>query len=256
MTLAKKELAGSRLACLALTSGSDDQLAERLTRLTGGLGVVAPGSLVMPRGLRKPDEAQLGEDCPLLKGAEGHTLTSWWLAVSSNRAKLPTWDIAARCQVQGKPGLLLVEAKAHDKEPDEAGKRQTEATNLRNHESIRLAIAEASDGLNTLMPGWALSRDRSYQLSNRFAWAWKLATMKVPVILVFLGVIHADEMASRTRRAFATFEDWQGALLEHARGIVPKTAWDEPLYVAGTPLISLIKSVRQEFEIQPPSNRR
>ena len=30
---------------------------------------------------------------------------------------------------------------------------------------------------------WGLSRDDHYQLSNRFAWCWKLATLGIPVVL-------------------------------------------------------------------------
>lgn len=34
-------------------------------------------------------------------------------------------------------------------------------------------------------------------MSNRFAWAWKLATMEVPVVLVYLGFLNATEMGDQ-----------------------------------------------------------
>lgn len=46
---------------------------------------------------------------------------------------------------------------------------------------------------------WAISRDSRYQKSNRFAWACKLAGLGLPVVLMYLGFVRADEM--RDRRA-------------------------------------------------------
>jgi hypothetical protein len=171
---------------------------------------------------------------------------SWWLAVRKG-ARLPTWDIAAECVVAGRQGMLLVEAKAHDREPDESGK--PDESNSRNHQRIVAAIAAAGDGLNRVMPGWRLSHDRHYQLCNRFAWAWKLALLGVPVILIFLGVLDAQEMASSRRRIFSSLDDWRTVLLNHAAGIIPEAVWGRSLDINGTPLVSLIRSVRQGFEI-------
>ena len=50
-------------------------------------------------------------------------LTDWWLSVQQGSMTTPNWDIASTCTVQGKPGLLLVEAKAHANELDLKGKR-------------------------------------------------------------------------------------------------------------------------------------
>ena len=53
---------------------------------------------------------------------------------------------------------------------------------------------EADHALNGVLPGWSLSRDSHYQLANRFAWAWKLADMGLPTILIYLGFLNAAEM--------------------------------------------------------------
>jgi hypothetical protein len=100
------------------------------------------------------------------------------------------------------------------------------------------------------MPGWAPSRDRRYQLSNRFAWAWKLAGLGVPVVLVFLGVLDADEMANHSRRTFANLDEWRAVLMKHASGFVPDAAWGQRLSIGGVPVIPLIRSVRRDFEIE------
>jgi hypothetical protein len=54
------------------------------------------------------------------------------------------------------------------------------------------------------MDGWTLSRDSHYQLTNRFAWAWKLASMGVPVVLGYLGFQGAAEMKDRENRSLIT----------------------------------------------------
>ncbi len=46
-----------------------------------------------------------------------------------------------------------------------------------NRRQIELALAEAEQGLNSAIPGLALAADSKYQLSNRFAWAWKVASL-------------------------------------------------------------------------------
>jgi hypothetical protein len=77
----------------------------------------------MPQGFLNPEEAQVGRTSAFLGTRDREALMSWWLAVRSPKARLPTWDVAATCPVEGRPGILLVEAKAHDKEPEDSGKR-------------------------------------------------------------------------------------------------------------------------------------
>ena len=69
---------------------------------------------------------------------------------------------------------MLVEAKAHSKELSESGKALGAGTNIENHLRIGEAISEVNTDLNRILAGWNLSRDSHYQLSNRFAWAWKI----------------------------------------------------------------------------------
>jgi hypothetical protein len=66
----------------------------------------------MPRGFCYPDEARLGETPGLLDEKKREALTEWWLAVRKG-ANTPNWDFVSRCEVGGREGLLLLEAKAH-----------------------------------------------------------------------------------------------------------------------------------------------
>ena len=144
-----------------------------------------------PKGYTDPDEACLGD-----RGAEfvpgtdcWDDLGNWWLA-HRHGAKKPNWDLVVAYDFAGKPGLALVEAKAHDNELDWAGKRparKDSANSLENHEHIGRAIDEASAALDRIVPGVRISRDTHYQLANRVAYSWKLASMGIPVVLVYLG---------------------------------------------------------------------
>jgi len=145
----------------------------------------------MPRGLMKPQETKLVDSSDFLPPDMCKELTEWWLE-KTRGANLPNWDIASTCTIEGMKGLLLVEAKAHDKELSEAGKSQSTTDNSKkNHDRIGIAIEQANTGLNSVLNGWALSRDSHYQLSNRFAWSWKLTNLGMPVVLVYLGFLNA-----------------------------------------------------------------
>lgn len=236
----RKDLAGSRLRCLMLTSGSNRQVAERLNALVQPFARLDSRDIWMPRGFLGPDEARL-EKAGLLPHPLKNELRKWWLAVPRG-ANTPNWDIAARATIKGRKGLLLVEAKAHESELDGGGKKQDSKSNRANHMRIEKAIGEARAGLDAVNPGWGISPERKYQLSNRFAWCWKLAEMGVPVVLVYLGFLNADEMPT----PFRTHKNWEGALRNHAAGIVPDV-WGKTLAVKGTPFTPLIRSLSMDW---------
>jgi hypothetical protein len=84
------------------------------------------------------------------------------------------------CTVQGREGLILVEAKAYDHESKKEGKNKGDPE---NHEQIGIAIRGVNGGLNRICPGWALTRDSHYQLSNRIAWTWRSRASAFPLFL-------------------------------------------------------------------------
>ena len=251
-----KDKRGSRPRCILLMDGGREEVAGRLTELVNVPEVeVCPDDRWMPWGKPKRQangewdktparEAEIDKSESLAPTGIKPQLRNWWLAVPRN-ATSPNWDIASTCTVRGKPGLLLVEAKAHAKElahrSDKCG-----STNWANRERIGQAIEEAAAGLRAASEGpWKLSRDHHYQLSNRFAWAWKLASLGIPVVLVYLGFLDAQDMAGN--ELFKSGEQWEQCLKEYGQGIVDNSAWGSWLDIGGTPLLPLIRHYEQPF---------
>lgn len=256
---------GSRPRCVLLVDGDRSKVAKRLTQLVNCRDVAVSSSHKwMPCG--KPicrngkwNDApakelalikKIKKNNFLLGGVQGD-LRKWWLAVD-RAAKTPTWDIASTCEIAGKRGLLLVEAKAHKKELSPSGKLYTSKNNPRNHEQIGQAIAEANAGLERATGNpWHLSRDSHYQLSNRFAWAWKLASLGVPVVLVYLGFLNAQDMANEGS-LFHCYTDWERALKTYGDGVVDNSCWGKRWDIDGTALIPLIRTIDQPFDPSAP----
>jgi len=178
-------------------------------------------------------------------------LQTWWLAVIRGNPTTLNWDIASTCTVQGQLGLLLVEAKAHANELDIKGKRldrKASCNSLENHRRIGRSITEASDSL-ALATGrpWGLSRDHHYQLSNCFAWSWKLASLGVPVVLLYLAFLNAQEMQNEGP-PFRSEAEWSRALKDYSQDLVDETCWGEWLDIGGTPFIALVRVIDQPFD--------
>jgi hypothetical protein len=76
----------------------------------------------MPQGYRSPDEARLETFGPKVvpETETWSNLRTWWLA-HERGANTPNWDIAASCEIDEKPGLILIEAKANLPELSIAG---------------------------------------------------------------------------------------------------------------------------------------
>jgi len=228
---------GSLARCLSLTSGTSAEVARKLRELVTPFARFDSENLVcFPRGQDFPKEAILTEQNGLLTDSLRRKVTSWWLEVPERRT--PSWDIAAKCLILGKPGLMLVEAKAHDHEFDLEGSHAKEP----NRQRIAEAIFEANCWLNAKCPGWNLSVKSKYQLSNRFAWSWKLASMGVPVILLWLGFLNAEKMRDRGI-PFGSPDEWLYAVLNYAKGVVPDDVWGRAIEVNGTPFLPLIRSL-------------
>lgn len=233
-----REFRGSRFRCLLATSLPAPKIVAWVNSLIQPFAEVSEQDRHMPEGFCYPEEARLGETTGFLDAGQVHekekrkALTEWWLAIPES-ANTPNWDFVSRCKVAGREGLVLLEAKAHSGElkPDDC----CGAKNQKNRERIFQAIEEASKALGK---GWSLRADRCYQLSNRFAWAWKAASMGVPVVLVYLGFLNAVEMP----QPFQDHAAWERCLLEYADGSVPQNAWNSEIIINSTPLIPLIRS--------------
>lgn len=263
---------GSRPRCVLLMDGEREDVAARLTKLVNVPGVaVSPDDQWEPYG--KPVwqegkwhtmptmEIRAGELSSLLPFSPGrregikNDLLHWWLAAGYGRANTPNWDIASSCTIQGQPGLLLVEAKAHLKEL-RAKDDRCRSSNQANLDRIGNALAAANAALQSATgKPWRLSRDRQYQLSNRFAWAWKLADLGIPVILLYLGFLNAQEFQHRAGddKIFATAEEWESEVESYCRekNVVDNAAWGRwlqwPDKPSTAPLLPLLRVYDQPF---------
>ena len=250
---------GSRPRCVLLVEGGPEDTASRLTALVDLPDVIVSSSDTwIPYGkpvkrdgawdAKPSSEAVLSKPNVLVSHSIQRQLRDWWLAVPK-RANTPNWDLASTCAIKGKPGLLLIEAKAHAKEMSSAGKsRPTTLNGWENHKRIGLAIGEAAAGLQ-LETGksWNISRDHHYQLSNRFAWSWKLASLGVPVVLLYLGFLKAQDMAG-DGPLFGSEAEWSHALQTYSDDTIDGTCWEEWLDISGVPLLPLVRAIDQPFD--------
>lgn len=245
-----KERRGSKPRCHLLTHGTVDEVAARLTALVAPFATVSADDRWMPVGFAQVQEAELNKAPRLLSADVRAKLGAWWLPADRQTARTPNFDIASTCTVGGVPGLLLVEAKAHAQElrKEESGRvlAANESEDRReSHGTIGKAIAEAATGL-TLATGASchISRDTHYQMANRFAWAWKLTELGVPVVLVYLGFLNADEMQDRSA-PFASDAEWKQLVQAHGTPLFDVDPWEKVWACNGHSLVPLVRSTEQ-----------
>ncbi len=251
---------GSKPRCHLFTSGEKSEVGHRLTSLIEPWGEVRPCDSWMPDGFDCCDEAQLDKSERLIPDRQVRaSLRNWWLAAPARNSTTPNIDIASTCLVEGKQGILLVEAKAHDEElrREERGKplagkgNQVVSTDSKlNHVQIGASIQDASSALSVETNlAWALSRDRHYQMSNSFSWAGKLTTIGYPVILVYLGFIGCEEMCDGTsQRSITGIEDWDELVTAHSQPLFAREVWNQKWSVNGQSFIPLIRAYDQSLD--------
>lgn len=183
-------------------------------------------AMFMPQGSAKPREARLETFGPAW--LPGHpawqTIEAWWLKHTEG-ANTPNWDIAVGCQVEERPGLVLVEAKANWPELSAAGKgaaNETSSKSVENHEQIDRAINEANNGWQKIDDRTSISRSSHYQLANRLAFTWKLSQLGLPVVLIYLGFT-GDEGIRDAGKPFSDHGDWQKAFKGYSKRALPET---------------------------------
>jgi len=214
-----------------------------------------------PKGHIEPEEACLGDRGDrFIPGTKcWNDLAAWWL-VHRGGANKPNWDLVVACDIAGKPGLALVEAKAHERELDWGGKRvhlDGSARSVENHERIGKAITEASIALGKIAPGVSISRDSHYQLANRLAYSWKLASMGIPVILVYLGFT-GDEGIEDVGTPLRDHAHWEAVMRTYTVGILPEGFVERSLHCGKSYMRMLVRSkpVLMQSEPRRPDNKR
>jgi len=251
-SLKRNEQRGSKPRCHLLTHGPAPAVAERLSRLCAPFATVSPTDQWMPKGFEVLTECQLHKRSPVLNSVLCEKLAAWWLPERQTDDRTPNIDIAATCSIGDRPGLLLIEAKAHDQEliHESAGRRlhatdkaESQARREASHKTIGKAIAEAKTGLSTASGlTYQISRDTCYQMSNRFAWSWKLAAEGIPVVLIYLGFLDADDMADKGK-PFRSHQQWEDLVKDHGDGIVPRQCWESPCKVNGQTFVPIIRTL-------------
>ena len=236
----ERDFFGSRYRCLLMTHLGKERLYAQLNTLCKHPNV--PISFdpkkdnFLPQGFCQPSEQMLTNlrdetIKKVLTEEKQLELWDWWLEVGSRVTSTPTWDLISTCKIDNCRGLLLVEAKAYNGENSPAGK--TDDGNINNHKKIKGAIEQAREALGDITEiTWGIQRDSYYQLSNRFAWAWKLASLGIPVVLLYLGFLSAEDMQAKGYRIYQNkadlFNEFQS---DEITRIVPYEAWEKPLDV-------------------------
>ena len=211
----------SKKLCEDLVLGSDVDVAARLTEIVEDPTRVVVSANDTWETKIKLDKSQADN---LIPSDIREELAKWWLASPKPITKTPQWCIVSTCKIERKPGLLLLEVKSKSSELNRSRKDPPVITgrgNEENHESIREAIEEANSGLNLAIKGnWQLSIDTHYQLSNRFAWAWKLTELDIPVVLVYLGIWNSGS-------GFKSKGIWENKMKEHYLNVVEESCWNQ-----------------------------
>jgi hypothetical protein len=216
------------------------------------------GTAFMPQGVDAPTEARLERFGPswLPESPVWSVLEDWWLCHKSG-ANTPNWDIAVGCEIEDRPGLVLVEAKANYRELTTGGKpiaAEASANSRANHDHIGAAIEKACAGWRLLDERVSITRDSHYQLANRLAFTWKLASLGIPMALLYLGFT-GDEGIRDAGKPFADDADWRAAFGECAADTVPLDLFGRRLEVGPTPMWLMLRS-RPVIEISLPSGSR
>ena len=249
---------GSKPRCHWMTHGDPKDVAARLTQLIAPFGSVSSQDNWMPEGFEQTDEAELHKAIRLLGDDHCAQIRRWWFAVFRGGLQTgPSFDIASTCTVNGanapKPGILLVEAKAHDSEligeergkPLEPYRKNGKVTSGQrsNHNRIGEVIQATNKPFTEATTfRWSLSREARYQMSNRFASACKLVELGHPVILVYLGFLNAKEMLDRGS-PIETHAKWDLLVKSHSEPLFPAAVWNQQWTLHGQSFVPLIRSV-------------
>jgi len=210
---------GSRLRCLLLSGLERNQLQSLLISI---IDQKNPGNIEIdftedfdyfPKGLINPTEVELDKEKRLFRSGEpGIALNKWWL---EKNARTPVWDFACNAKIFGTPGLILVEAKAHRNELYKVKDASGAKTGSPNRNRIEEALSIINEKYKL-----KLSADKYFQLSNRIAWCIKLASLGIPVVLIYLGCLRSEEMKiSKNDTILESANQWDEIVTTYSKHI-------------------------------------
>ena len=87
-------------------------------------------------------------------------------------------------------------------------------------DSRQTSVDEMRQALDQLVPSVGISRDSHYQLANRVAYAWKLASLGIPNVLVYLGFI-GDVGIDDVGPHFESEDRWQRVFESYTSPVLP-----------------------------------
>jgi len=167
----------------------------------------------------------------------------WWI---EHKGRHPQWDLLCHIVVRKTPGLLLVEAKAHESELAEQDEKSdpdpASVDSQENDQQIRQRIEETNTNLHGLGIGtFALSADHHYQLANRLAYLNKLASLGIPTVLLYLGWLQSPDWPVDCLRDAA---HWDQVMSDYMKDVVPATFPGQVFQTpAGGSMLMLIRSL-------------
>ncbi|MDD2230208.1 MAG: hypothetical protein PHY48_12425 [Candidatus Cloacimonetes bacterium] len=240
-----KELKGSRLRCSMLSRMSPEIRQVKLQEIVWKTGVsdfileFEEECKYYPQDDVGIGEYRFSDKNGLVEETLRKKLIKWWLDIDidTNR-QTPNWDFACDAIINGKKGLILVEAKSYKEELIHHDPWTVKSEHSK--QAISSAITDANDNLNRIYEGFSLNWDSYYQLSNRFAWSWKLASEGIPVVLIYLGFLNCEEMNSNSRSILRTKEDWSILFRDDLNHVIPYSIWNKPINVGNASFFPII----------------
>lgn len=97
--------------------------------------------------------------------------------------------------------------------------------------------------LKPQIPNIHLSKDENYQFCNRIAFSWKLASIGVPVVLVYLGFLGDERIAQGQQDQIPTDEDWQRIICAKTQNNFPSAMWEKEIICGAASFWLLVKSL-------------
>ena len=237
---------GSKRCMLELIKSSD--FITDVNILLKNVGAsISTSDTWMPEGLHSDKEDELKAFLSISHNAQlGAEIQNWWLEICTPQTRTPNWDLVSTCTINGKSGILLVEAKAHTQELNGESKgkspfKKDSVNSEKNHEKIGLAINVANTNLQNAISGISISRDKCYQFSNRVAHAWWLANKGIPVVLLYLGFLNSEDMRSKYK-VFNSHKDWEDCFINHTKKVGANELIDKAIDCGESSFITICRS--------------
>lgn len=95
-----------------------------------------------------------------------------------------------------------------------------------------------------------LTHESHYQLANRAAFTWKLASLGIPTVLVYLGFT-GDSGIVDAGDPFTDEAAWRAEVQRYSGGVVPSELFEAPIETDGARAWVLVRA-RPVTEVSPP----